>query len=90
MQHFKKRKNPTDFLKQIFGKLVQVKLHNGSQFIGILASLDGNMNIVLEKAEEFEGEELRNKYGMVYLRGNNVYYISSKPNIQKKDEIEDV
>lgn len=50
--------------------------------MGVLVSLDGNMNIVLEKAEEFEGDDLKNKYGIIYLRGNNVYFISSKKSIK--------
>jgi U6 snRNA-associated Sm-like protein LSm6 len=57
-------------------------LYNGSLFVGVLVSLDGNMNIVLEKAEEFEGDDLKNKYGIIYLRGNNVYFISSKKTVK--------
>ena len=49
-----KRSNPADFFKKVLGRLVTVKLHNDSYFDGILACLDGTLNIVLEKAEEFD------------------------------------
>lgn len=41
------KRNPTDFLKQIMGRLVSVKLHNGSEYVGVLATFDGLMNVVL-------------------------------------------
>ena len=81
-----KKSNPADFLKQILGKVVSIKLHNGAEYVGVLASLDGTMNIILEHAEEFEGGELKNKYGIIFLRGNNVYYISQKPAQPKKQK----
>ena len=43
-----KRSNPADFLKTVLGRPVTIKLHDGSIYEGILACLDGNMNIVLE------------------------------------------
>ncbi len=70
----------------MLGRLVNVKLHNGSEYTGILACLDGEMNIVLEQVEEFEKSELKHKYGEVFLRGNNVYYISTKTGKKGADE----
>ncbi len=29
------------------GRLVSVKLHNGSEYVGVLATFDGLMNVVL-------------------------------------------
>ena len=54
--------------------------------MGILASLDSFMNIVLESVEEKNNEgEVINKYSHIFLRGNNgnlelniVLYISAK------------
>lgn len=71
----------------MLGRLVIAKLTNGWEYVGILACLDGFMNIVLEHVEEFENGELKNKYGQVFLRGNNVFYISAKT--QKKDKEKD-
>ena len=42
------KRTPADFFKQVFGRLVTVKLHSNVQYMGILAALDGNLNIVLE------------------------------------------
>lgn len=39
--------------------------------VGELSSVDGYMNIALEKTVEYVGGEVRNKYGDVFIRGNN-------------------
>lgn len=70
-------KSPTDFLKSIKGKTVVVKLNSGVDYKGILACLDGFMNIAMEQTEEYVGGQLKNKYGDCFIRGNNVLYISS-------------
>ena len=47
-----KRNNPVDFLKQMLGRLVEVKLNdNHTYFIGTLACLDGTMNVLLQNAK---------------------------------------
>ena len=38
---------------------------------GILACLDGYMNIAMEQTEEYVNGELTNKYGDCFIRGNN-------------------
>lgn len=43
-----RRRTVADFFKQAFGRTVIVKLHNKTEYIGVLAALDGNMNVVLE------------------------------------------
>ena len=43
------KRTPGDFFKQVFGRLVTIKLHNDLEYVGILAALDGNLNIVLEQ-----------------------------------------
>lgn len=69
------KRHPTDFLKQIMGRLVSVKLHDGTEFVGVLATFDGLMNVVLQQVEEFENAELKNKYSEIFIRGNNVLYL---------------
>jgi small nuclear ribonucleoprotein (snRNP)-like protein len=49
LQQAQIKRTPGDFFKQVFGRLVTVKLHNNLEYIGILAALDGNLNIVLEQ-----------------------------------------
>lgn len=38
---------------------------------GELQSVDGYMNIALEKCEEYVNGKLRRKYGDAFVRGNN-------------------
>ncbi|KAF7815525.1 sm-like protein LSM36B [Senna tora] len=84
-------KTPADFLKSIRGRPVVVKLNSGVDyrvlkkqcgafcliFAGILACLDGYMNIAMEQTEEYVNGQLKNKYGDAFIRGNNVLYIST-------------
>ncbi len=65
------KKNPTDFLKQVIGKAVIVKLNSGVTYRGVLACLDGFMNIAMEQTEEYVDGQLKNRYGDCFLRGNN-------------------
>eukprot|EP01134_Creolimax_fragrantissima_P002426 CFRG2426T1 len=68
---------PNDFLKDIVGKPVVVKLNSGADFKGVLTCLDGYMNIALEQTEEYVNGQLRSTYGDAFIRGNNVLYIST-------------
>ena len=43
-------------------------------FTGVLACLDGYMNIALEQTEEYVNGQLKNKYGDAFIRGNNGQY----------------
>ncbi|GAU40522.1 hypothetical protein TSUD_92940 [Trifolium subterraneum] len=84
-------KTPADFLKSIRGRPVVVKLNSGVDYrvasdtslvlshigVGILACLDGYMNIAMEQTEEYVNGQLKNKYGDAFIRGNNVLYIST-------------
>lgn len=48
-----KRKDPADFLKQMLGKPVEVKLNdNETFFVGVLSCLDGTMNVLLTNSKE--------------------------------------
>ncbi|CAJ0563220.1 unnamed protein product, partial [Mesorhabditis spiculigera] len=66
-----KRQNPSDFLKQIIGKPVVVKLNSGVDYRGILACLDGFMNIALEQTEEYANGQLQNKLASKNLKQRN-------------------
>ncbi len=48
-----------------------VKLHSGVTYRGVLACLDGFMNIAMEQTEEYVDGQLKNKYGDCFIRGNN-------------------
>jgi U6 snRNA-associated Sm-like protein LSm6 len=70
------KKTPQDFLKMIKGRPVNVKLNDGSEYRGIFICLDGCLNIVLEKCEEVIEGKVINKFKDLFIRGNNVSYIS--------------
>ncbi len=40
-------------------------------FSGVLACLDGYMNIAMEQTEEYVNGQLKSKYGDAFIRGNN-------------------
>lgn len=68
------RQSPSEFLKQIIGKPVVVKLNSGVDYRGKHRwrdFLDGYMNIALEQTEEYVNGQLKNKYGDAFIRGNN-------------------
>ncbi|KAI5801631.1 hypothetical protein DFH27DRAFT_63605 [Peziza echinospora] len=70
-------KDPSGFLSQIIGAPITVKLNSGVEYRGELQSVDGYMNIALEKTEEYVSGQLKHKYGDVFIRGNNGTYSSS-------------
>ncbi|KAI9292606.1 Sm-like ribonucleoprotein [Neoconidiobolus thromboides FSU 785] len=64
-------RNPTDFISNLIGKPVMVKLNSGIEYRGILACLDGYMNIALEQTKELVNGKIKNDYGDAFIRGNN-------------------
>lgn len=68
----------SQFINMIHGRPVVVKLNSGVDYRGVLACLDGYMNIALDQTEEYVNGQLKNKYGDAFIRGNNVLYISTQ------------
>jgi len=60
----------------IKGRPVIVKLNDGTIYKGTFICLDGNLNTVLEKCEELKDDKIINKFGDMFIRGNNICYIS--------------
>ncbi|GBF61040.1 U6 snRNA-associated Sm-like protein [Trichophyton mentagrophytes] len=56
-------KDPSAFLGEITGAPVTVKLNSGVVYKGELQSVDGYMNIALEKTEEYVNGKMRRSYG---------------------------
>uniref|UniRef100_M4B229 Sm domain-containing protein n=1 Tax=Hyaloperonospora arabidopsidis (strain Emoy2) TaxID=559515 RepID=M4B229_HYAAE len=54
-----KKKTPSDFLKSVLGRPVDVKLNNGVEYKGVLACLDGFMNIAMEQTQEYQNGQLK-------------------------------
>ncbi|KAI9745470.1 MAG: U4/U6-U5 snRNP complex subunit lsm6 [Claussenomyces sp. TS43310] len=70
-------RDPSSFLTEIIGNPVTVKLNSGVIYKGELQSVDGYMNIALEKCEEHVNGTKKKSYGDAFVRGNNVMYISA-------------
>lgn len=68
-------KDPASFLSSLSGVPVTVKLNSGVVYKGELQSVDGYMNIALEKCQEFVDGQLRRTYGDAFVRGNNGEYL---------------
>lgn len=73
-----RKESLSQFIQQIHGRPVVVKLVSGVDYRGVLSCLDGYMNIALEQTEEYINGQLKNKYGDTFIRGNNVLYISTQ------------
>jgi U6 snRNA-associated Sm-like protein LSm6 len=52
--------------------------HRNHPYTGILACLDGYMNIAMEQTQEYVNGQLKNTYADTFIRGNNVLYIRAQ------------
>ncbi|KAK9895527.1 LSM-domain-containing protein [Cystobasidium minutum MCA 4210] len=68
--------SPSDFLRNVVGHKVVVRLNSGVDYRGILSCLDGYMNAALENTEEVVNGKVTNNYGDAFVRGNNILYIT--------------
>ena len=62
---------PGEFVHRIVGKSVVVKLNSGVSYYGVLACLDGFMNLALEQCEEYVDGQRTKSFGDCFIRGNN-------------------
>lgn len=69
-------KRPFDVLNNALNNTVVIGLKGGVSFRGILVAYDVHMNLVLEKAELLEHNEVKQGIGTCLLRGDSVIYIS--------------
>lgn len=67
---------PFDLLNGALNKPVLVRLKGNKSLRGKLNAFDQHMNLVLQDAEELEGDDVKAKIGMVIVRGDNILYVS--------------
>lgn len=67
----------SDFLKEIKGQPVVIKLISGTEYHGVLQAVDGFMNITLSDSKEVYKDTTVASYGDIFLRGTLVTYISA-------------
>jgi small nuclear ribonucleoprotein (snRNP)-like protein len=71
---------PLDLLNSAKGKEILVQLKSGKQFVGKLLAFDIHINVVLEGAKEVENGEQTTSYGLTFLRGDTIVFISPSAN----------
>ena len=75
----------SEFITSVYGKPVIIGLSSGviykgtrivlaCYYLGILGSLDGFLNVVLEQAEEYNDGMFTARFNDCFLRGNNSTY----------------
>lgn len=67
---------PLDLLNSAKGKEILIQLKTGKQFVGTLMAFDIHINVVLENAKEIENGEQTRSYGLTFLRGDTIIFIS--------------
>jgi U6 snRNA-associated Sm-like protein LSm6 len=72
----------------IKGRPVGVKLNDGTEYHGTFICLDGMLNIVLEKCEEVREGQIINKFGDIFIRGNNVAYVTPLKHVSASATVE--
>ncbi len=72
-------KKPLVTVMKYLDKVVRVKLKNEIIYEGKMTECDNYMNIVIEKAVEYEGNGRKATYPKILIRGNNIMYIQLQP-----------
>jgi len=67
---------PLDLLNAAKGKEILVQLKSGKQLVGTLLAFDIHINVVLDNAKEVENGEQTKNYGLAFLRGDTIIFIS--------------
>ncbi|MAH07189.1 small nuclear ribonucleoprotein [Candidatus Pacearchaeota archaeon] len=67
---------PLDVLNNSKGKEVLVQLKNNRQMVGTLLAFDIHINTVLDNAREIVDGESKRSFGLTFLRGDTVIFIS--------------
>ena len=70
---------PLDLLNQSKGKEILVQLKSGKQMVGTLKAFDIHINVVLDNAKEIENGQQTKSYGLSFLRGDTIIFISPSP-----------
>ena len=77
---------PLDVLNNAKGKEVLVQLKNNRQMVGTLLAFDIHINVVLDNAKELIDNEERRNFGLTFLRGDTIIFISPA-NIARQESV---
>lgn len=70
---------PLNILIKSNGANVEVVLKGRGSYRGKLIRADGYMNMMLKGAKEYDNDGLVASYGDVFIRGNNVMWVTIEP-----------
>ncbi|MBE0634137.1 ribonucleoprotein [Candidatus Bathyarchaeota archaeon] len=73
------RMKPLNMLIKSNGANIEVVLKGRGSYRGKLMRADGYMNMMLKGAKEYDDRGLVASYGDVFIRGNNVMYVTIEP-----------
>ncbi len=67
--------HPLQTLEKSVGKSITVRLKSNQHYTGRLRITDQYMNLVLEDCSEVVDGKITKRYGVAFLRGNNILFI---------------
>lgn len=73
---------PLSVLAKYLNRPVKVVLKNDVAYDGTMVECDSYMNLVIDGAEEYQGDGKKAKYPKVLIRGNNIIYIQLTPDLE--------
>ena len=76
---------PLDLLNISKGKEVLVHLKGDKQVVGTLLAFDIHINLVLDNIKEMQGNEVKRKLGLTFLRGDTIIFISPASTALKEE-----
>ncbi len=72
-------KKPLYMVSKYVNRFIRVTLKNDLVYEGTMVDCDNYMNLVIEKAVEYQGESKKAQYPRILIRGNNIVYIQLLP-----------
>lgn len=72
-------RKPLNLLVKKLNGDVSVRLKNDMEYRGKMIDCDSHMNIILDGAQEFRGDNPIANFGNLILRGSNILFICVNP-----------
>ncbi|MEM4968412.1 MAG: LSM domain-containing protein [Nitrososphaerota archaeon] len=72
-------KKPLTLIQKYLNRNIRVMLKNDLVYEGIVVEYDNYMNLVIDKAVEYQDNNKKAMYPRILIRGNNIMYIQLSP-----------
>lgn len=72
-------KRPIALITKYLNRNIRVTLKNDLMYEGTVVECDSFMNLVIEKAVEYQDNNKKAMYPRILIRGNNIMYIQLIP-----------